>query len=778
MAIKIKRLLIQNFKLFVDFSVEFDSSNLVVFDGPNGFGKTSFYDALELFFTGRLRRYNDLANKIVDKRQTVSGSPFLNYLSNAGDLIIKGELEVDGNAVCLIRHGNRHDLKRTSRMDKPELKLYLLSKFESTELIPIENEKDFLSSLLGRDYIQNFEFLNYIEQEENTYLLKCKDKERKEAIGHLFNTSEFEQLISKQTEAAKLVGTLCGSSAKAELDSMSDRLKAYRLKLTNEEIPIQYTKIITWKGIIWDAEKLNFPDNQYVEWLGEDGEIRKIEILLESIDEFRKAKANNRLDKLLTNKALIEQLLSYWNFIDRQDEYVNKLSLKLSIDELLNSYDLGTLPAIVQGKIAITQQIQSVIKQVVDFVAYDAVIIAIQRMQKNSDLLSQLLMDVISSRKVFIDKFMHYESTVGQGNSCPLCGYSWLDAAKMKANFDAQESQLEQLVSASGAELSQAIETFNKKFIDKIRSALIEYLCKEKLDIAFVDQLNAAVNNKSSLAAIHQEIVANEIDISTLLNNVPSVSAISKFEEVQIRVNQKKHVINSELLQPYFESLFLKIFDDNFDNAAMVDNSILAAKRKYIEWQYSMHQSSVVNSMQKECDRLTKQYANAKLLKDKILDLKQQYELSLKEYQQSIIKNIEILFHIYSGRISQDYQGGLGLFIDTDKNGIRFLENPSKPHDAVFTMSSGQLAALIISFTLALNKRYSKNKLIFIDDPVQTLDEINIAGLIELLRHEFSEHQIFMSTHEDMMSAYMRYKFQKFGLQAERLSFKEKQLAI
>lgn len=88
-------------------------------------------------------------------------------------------------------------------------------------------------------------------------------------------------------------------------------------------------------------------------------------------------------------------------------------------------------------------------------------------------------------------------------------------------------------------------------------------------------------------------------------------------------------------------------------------------------------------------------------------------------------------------------------------------------------MSSGQLAALVISFTLALNKRYSTNKLLFVDDPIQTLDELNIVGLIDVLRNEFHDRQIFISTHEDQMSAYIRYKFLKYGIPSERLNFKE-----
>ena len=49
-------------------------------------------------------------------------------------------------------------------------------------------------------------------------------------------------------------------------------------------------------------------------------------------------------------------------------------------------------------------------------------------------------------------------------------------------------------------------------------------------------------------------------------------------------------------------------------------------------------------------------------------------------------------------------------------------------------------------------------------------------GFINLLRNEFADRQIFMSTHESMMSAYMRYKFEKFGLRTERINFKDKYL--
>ncbi len=142
---------------------------------------------------------------------------------------------------------------------------------------------------------------------------------------------------------------------------------------------------------------------------------------------------------------------------------------------------------------------------------------------------------------------------------------------------------------------------------------------------------------------------------------------------------------------------------------------------------------------------------------------------TISAYKATVISDIEVLFHLYSGRIVQDRKGGNGLFIKNDK-GIRFLDSPNSSYDALFKLSSGQLSALIISFTLALNKKYSQDKLLFIDDPVQTLDDLNVAALIDLLRNEFSDRQIFIATHEDMMSAYMRYKFMKYNIQTQHIS--------
>ena len=101
---------------------------------------------------------------------------------------------------------------------------------------------------------------------------------------------------------------------------------------------------------------------------------------------------------------------------------------------------------------------------------------------------------------------------------------------------------------------------------------------------------------------------------------------------------------------------------------------------------------------------------------------------------------------------------------------MRFLTAEKSEHDAVMSMSSGQVSALSLAFFLSLNKVYSQVPLILIDDPSQSLDEVNVASLTDLLRCELKHCQLVVSSHEDDISAYMRYRFDRAGLTTSSLN--------
>lgn len=65
-----------------------------------------------------------------------------------------------------------------------------------------------------------------------------------------------------------------------------------------------------------------------------------------------------------------------------------------------------------------------------------------------------------------------------------------------------------------------------------------------------------------------------------------------------------------------------------------------------------------------------------------------------------------------------------------------------------------------------------KFKTLFIDDPIQCMDDINMISFVELLRREFSESQIFLSTHEDTFANYIKYKFSKYNIKSQAITLK------
>ena len=63
-----------------------------------------------------------------------------------------------------------------------------------------------------------------------------------------------------------------------------------------------------------------------------------------------------------------------------------------------------------------------------------------------------------------------------------------------------------------------------------------------------------------------------------------------------------------------------------------------------------------------------------------------------------------------------------------------------------------------------------------IDDPVQSMDDINMISLIELFRNEFNDNQIFVSTHEEEIQKYILYKFMKYNLPVTRVDVMNKDI--
>lgn len=770
MAIKINRIEIRCFKLFQKVDIDLKDASFVVLDGPNGFGKTSFFDAIELLFTGKIRRYMELANLITDKRETFKENSFLNDKTD-GDMIIKAEFAVNGELKYLMRKGVRKILNKITSIRDFKLDLFELTDFNDENGRKVDDEDKLLTTYLNDNYNENFEFLNYVEQGEPARLLKCKDERRKESIGHLFNTIEFETIIEGIDEISSRIGQLCGTAEESKLKNARDELAKDENSYIKDAEKTNYVKLMEWGKKEWDQEEINFADGKYSDIVGDNGILYKIEEFIANIDDFIKYRRNERISKMISDDLTIKQMLMYFTFLDKANELSNQMLLNQEVYRIQQEIGKGSL-SIITGKGINLANVEGLLANKIDIKTMRVDIEKIRKLQEKSNTLSHIVTSLKDSRNVFLEGFKKYEKVTKGTSNCPLCGYEWESIETFQNHVTEQSDNINIIVKENAKEVDELLDRLNKEYINPMLTIFQQYVDENKLDIEFVKGLQQAKSNENKIKYLFDQVRENGVELGPLLNTVPKANVEMLVEKFRNAINALYVDVEPERIKPYFSDIYISIFNENIEHVKRIQKEDLAKKKNYLKWKYSIFQSKALTDKRTKIEAQQNRYNHAKKLKEKISKVGKVYESSLKEYQKRLIGDIEVLFHVYSGRILQDHQGGLGLFI-SDKKGIRFLGNPEKSHDVIFSVSSGQIATLIIAFTLALNKKYSQNKLLFIDDPVQTLDELNIAGMIELLRNEFADHQVFVSTHEDRMSAYMRYKYEKYNIRNKCLSFKE-----
>ena len=772
----IKRLSINNFKVFEKRSLELNSDNLIVLDGPNGFGKSSFFDAIELLLTGSIRRYVELEKLTIDKRSQKDGCPWLYSKAKAGSwLSIKIELVINGESKFLERAISKEELDRKKGIEGLVIPLYEISNLHSNERNEVYNEIEFLSNILGPNYIRDFELFHYVEQEENTRLLKQKEKDRQQQIAHLFEIGSIQEKISVINSTYNKLGKLCNPQKSSEVKELKKQWDIAQSKIIPEGDKIEFERLVNETEQIWDKKDLVEESEKVEDWLSNNGILSRLKVFVENHKNYKNHLDNQVLEKnLLPPKSLQQRFLTYNNYLDQLDTWKIDSSLYAESREISESLK-DVVNAIKLDKIKLSDKLIELLPPTFIVTEYYECIKVLKEKITSVDQFEESLAALVDMRDQFVNVFIkHQEHIKSDEGVCPTCGYDWESLSKLNQSLDQQKLLLETLLEKNNSELSQKIIDFKESYRKPLEEFLTSYLNDNKLTIAFKETALLFTSEQIQWLKNYRELLLHEgIEINDITAKEFQLDVSEQLIKLANRVYEKFKSVDDSKIFPYFENLYKMVFNNNSDAVFSITNELLDLKINYIKQRYAVASSTYAKKCKENYRKAEQEFQEAKIMRSNIKSLKNIYESEKKKYLESIVKEIEILFHIYSGRLMQNYQKGLGVFIENNGSCIAFNESPGQDFDAVFSMSSGQLAALVLSFTLALNKRYAKHNLLLIDDPVQTLDEINVAGFIELLRTEFSERQIIMSTHEERMSAYFRYKYLKFNMVGKRINFME-----
>jgi exonuclease SbcC len=800
MSYKIKRIYIKDFKLLKGrgFLYDFTGKNLIVLDGPNGYGKTTLFDSLELLFSGKIHRLDECG--VTDR--SVEQPDFY-----SDGFEIKIELATEESTVIL---GLKCKAQATNKrlLDWSNLEIYKLNNFTDEinagdKLIrEIQGNPgnsvgvDSLSQLLGEDgsLTRFFNYYYYIQQEESTFYLKNNEKDRSKEIESLFDTANEIEELNKLDK----IYLLLSNYLKRKVDdkkALTDKLPAEVINQPEIEGNIEYKALLPKmeNTPFWDVKELN---NFSLEALARaKDDLKSIMELVKDFAGFKQYKDtvlfNNVLTRIIKDELLLKELTlgnalldgfedfnkQYHSFTELKDIY-KKLISEDWIEEL-TSKDLDSVQNLVPNE------------------HFDTSLIALRtkifELHKSANQAEKLKAELVITRNSFVTQFESvFIDHKHKITNCPLCGNDWKSWENLKSSYELYEKLLQEQLDMGNKEFSDCIKEWHLKikpvcdWIYKYVNNKKNYIDKERYQILAQGTKNIEVLKKcltwlSDNKIVIEKFRTDDISIAFSLEEVEKIKLALTLEIkplAQFQFNEKHNQI------------FDKYFASNLSFLENIEPEMISSKERYIEGKYY----EFLAKKQQEIKKLEKDITTITELKDKTNNIKNKYKSEIIKHHQQILKNIEIPLFIYSGKILHGYksEGSVrteGIRMDdittssTDHKNLRlrFIPNiKGKAHDVTYTLSSGQISGLVIAFTLALNKIYGSKQngigFLLIDDPVQSMDDINMSALVDLLRQEFKDKQLILSTHEEDFSRYIRYKFHNFGLSYANVNMKDEYL--
>jgi putative ATPase involved in DNA repair len=801
MQYKIKSVRLKNFKCFdgskyYEFSLD-DTKNPIILTGPNGFGKTTFFDAIELIFANKITRFNEaIENGKTDLQKNV----------------LLNEADSDGFIVCTLINGNRECLSLIARIDhgmhkvnySDSIMYAMINASIATENLDryIRECLDWRKSISEFDVLkyskENFAVYYYISQAESVHFLKQSVIQRKDAMNALLDLGEVDswmkflqdKLIGKNTLTPNVLINEMIKLLDNKINEDIEQLKS--LGANNESsCEFEYFNIINLGSMsnfpLWDSEKLEKVDVSELERGVKD--IDRISHLVKEYGDYENHLWNKKLETAMVS-GVEDYLLSRDYVKDKKidiDSIKHVIELKNRIITIFNNSAFLRSKEIVPGEFSADgmRKLKQLFPEGVLFDIED-----VQRMCTNLNEMSKKL----SSKQAVIRKMENARLSLHEANEefdrntdiCPYCGRQYGESIKLEEAYKAAHAllekengeelkkynellkHLEEAVKESKNALNKEIGSLNDSdvtsVLDEVRR--LSSFISDKKRVERVEMLNPLIVVDKAFEDMGKKEQKNELQRIF-------IESKKAFSSVDFTNNLSTYGYDSLLEEyPNIEWTQQNLFRDE----KMIDN-----KKNYIKAAINSKKNEKANEIKARTKMNIRKWQTLKTIREDLKNIQKVYSDAIASYKNQILKRLRVPLLIYTGKILQDYQNGLGVFISKDE--MRFVTNGDVKHDILNTFSSGQLSGFVLAFLFSMNKQYVKESeddlgFILIDDPVQTMDDLNISSMIEVLRNDFKDRQIILSTHETDKENYILYKFYKYNRIGQSFNVKDQLYGI
>lgn len=783
---RLSKICLENYKLFEKKEIEFDKANLVVLDGPNGYGKTSVFEAVEYLLTGNIKRAEqcpEVSGKLgyethflakdKDKKVIISGE----LCSNNDFLKIERSIDVQNISGLQNNPKNLKNITQTKIWFNDEIE-YDGSAKEADAII---------NAHLGGNLIEYYDSFYYVSQEDRLKFLMSSEPKRMEQINSLFSIDDEMREYSKFTifknKLSKKIIKLKKENKEQRKKYEDYKKEAIDKKISNRE----YKDIVKKceKKPYWNEPIVKIKEREKLEEILV--ELGKVAMLSRNKEMFAVDLDNSQFESYTKDTELLKKLLvcNTLNIdLENKQKILNRFEKLIELPtkegceeidvEKINYRDLNVI-------LEIDVDIDTIV-QLQD---------KILRARKNQNTYNKSLERLQNARENLGKSVLQWKSDGGTDigeTICPYCGTDFKVKQQYEDAVAEAKKTLEECNDIETEKIKEYLVDLQKEFDEKFSGAIKEFLNKHSY--MKNEMVKGILKNTSAFQLryfkfrdfLKKHLIDLEKFKLLLIDEKSWEKEVYRFVEM-VKNNYIKPLSEEYLMiqKEYdFWGIYASVFNRDINSIDYISTEDEKEKRLYLEEQYQLQEYEKIKQMEEDLFKSEKVVDNLDDLKRKVESVLTIYKEKIGEYQKKVIGEIQIPFYIYTGRVLQYYQGGLGIFIKCDTKdekleSIRLLSSKQTDHDVLYTLSSGQLTGIIIAFTLTLNRIYGEDNFscILIDDPVQTMDDLNIASLVELLRNEFKEYQLIISTHEEDFSRFIRYKYKKYNMRVKRFSLNE-----
>ena len=862
---KIRKILLYNFKNFRNETVIDFSDGITFLVGPNGYGKTTIFDAIELGLTGNLSRINKVtAENIVYNKpffQNEIGQPVIIKLwlekMNGDQLVIVRKLvnssTDSSNLFAPLKSASQFMLFRQVEVSETNF-----SSIGNTSLEEITQSS--IDAFLGinekYEIEKIFNLFNYIQQEETTFFLKRTEQERGDSLSFLVKTDKVEKKIKDINTVTNVINRkisdLEGQLKNLKQQELSDvpyhRLFNHKEFVFDVETPFSIAnldKLLTYQNTLQNIIdfKKNFSIEEYSRKTERDKRKKDItgdrainQVLYFSMLSPNILKSNSQWlwEKYSLDNPLLFEYVLLENYLKSYESVVHDCNRRKQLNTYLTNLS-ADITEMTEQSITYTQND----RLSGDFELLQIQVVKFQSLRNNASQVDKNLSELRQLRSNLGNKFDELRHRHIDENKCPFCNSQFQTFEELKQAYDSYKNYLTEISSQSSLQLQEAqlllnerIQQLKQKIIDEINSLSID------VDKNLLDRLQELKNSYQSYS---QNVEGFKTFIQSYTIMVPYELGRLEFkdynqqhqlnwQEFQSKlvvdddvyslldnnslgnIKEELEVLREEFPELQFETYQLESSSYSKINMAMIDSRLLELKNAIysaVDNNYAINENLIADSenifptyfqskvevledirigdlenkklyldrqhklvQNQQLQDLSSQIETLRITVERLEEINTIYKEEVKQFKIDIVKKLRIPFFIYSAKMLQNYQQGMGIFLTHKKttnndNGkvaiIRFKSDTNNDHDVMNQLSTGQLAVVSLAFTLSLNTMFKLSdnlNFLMIDDPVQDMDAMNVLSFIEILRHGIiDKYQIILSTYSDFNALFMGYKF-------------------